>query len=241
MEQKENHTVVTRFPTPVYKTNWKNECLNDFSESWKMTQKTIQDFTKGELTQFSKLDCRTEKTDVLNHDQLKKLKEFIELHIKQYVKKVRNPSEDLDFYISTSWLNVVMPGGDIGIHSHSNSLISGSFYAKTVEEDRVSFYDPNLKRRLNNSCIEIPSLVQSQDGIGQSFGESPEPVMPYAENVMAVEIPVNDCDLLLFPSWLDHAVTPNRLATQDRLSISFNVFARGIFGDSNALSKLKLL
>ena len=233
MEQKENHIVATIFPTPVYKANWQTEVPNTFSEGWEMTQKDIRDILKEELREFSdrgvtRLDYRSENCYLFD-DRLKKLKEFIELHIKQYVKKVWNPAEDLDFYISTSWLNVVKPGGSIHLHSHSNSIISGSFYAKTVEEDRISFYDPNLKRRLSNSCIEITSSVQSQ-----------EPVMLYSENIDMIEIPVNDYDLLLFPSWLDHSVTPNEMATQDRFSISFNVFARGMFGDSNSLNRLKI-
>ena len=233
MEQKENHTVFTIFPTPVYKTNWKTENSEDLLKSWEMTQKDIRDILKEELREFSdrtgpRLDYRSENCYLFD-DRLKKLKEFIELHIKQYVKKIWNPKEDLDFYISTSWLNVIKPGGSIHLHSHSNSIISGSFYAKTVEEDRVSFHDPNLKRRLSNSCIEITSSVQSQ-----------EPVMPYSETVQMVDIGVNDYDLLLFPSWLEHSVTPNEMATQDRFSISFNVFARGMFGDSNSLSRLKI-
>ena len=39
---------------------------------------------------------------------------------------------------------------------------------------------------------------------------------------------------------IKHSVTPNEMATQDRFSISFNVFARGMFGDSNSLSRLKI-
>ena len=167
----------------------------------------------------------------LFNTKLKKLKEFCELHIEKYVKEVLSPAEDVNFYITTSWLNVVKPGGSIGAHNHSNSIISGSFYPKTVEKDVICFYDPNLTRRKWNTAIEIPS----------TFSET-SPIMPYSEWVNVVEYDVFDGDLLLFPSWLIHGVIPNERATQDRLSISFNVFAKGTFGygGRSALNQLIL-
>ena len=52
-------------------------------------------------------------------------------------------------------------------------------------------------------------------------------------------LPVKALDLILFPSWIEHSVKSNQ-GNQDRISISFNVFARGIFGDVNKLTELHL-
>ena len=50
----------------------------------------------------------------------------------------------------------------------------------------------------------------------------------------------NNNELILFPSWLNHSVEPNEKATTDRISISFNTFARGIFGNKENKNELIL-
>ena len=45
----------------------------------------------------------------------------------------------------------------------------------------------------------------------------------------------NNNDLILFPSWVSHKVRSNKKATTDRISIAFNVFARGIFESRETL------
>ena len=50
----------------------------------------------------------------------------------------------------------------------------------------------------------------------------------------------NNSELILFPSWLEHRVMPNKEATTDRISISFNTFARGKFGLRKDLNELIL-
>ena len=47
-------------------------------------------------------------------------------------------------------------------------------------------------------------------------------------------------ELILFPSWLVHFVQPNIFATKDRISLSFNTFARGIFGAKKDMTELIL-
>ena len=46
--------------------------------------------------------------------------------------------------------------------------------------------------------------------------------------------------LILFPSWLQHSVPANKTTNTDRISISFNTFAKGIFGKKEALTELIL-
>ena len=219
--QDDDYVISCMFPTPLYKTNWE---LNN----WKMEKKEIEDIAKKDLRQVGELDYFSENFYLFN-DNLKKLKEFCEYHIEKYVKNVLNPVDDLDFYITTSWLNVVKPGGLINRHNHANSLISGTFYPKTVEEDTVCFHDPNLQRRIHRECIAIPNISQEASSI-----------RPYSENIEASLLAINDGDLLLFPSWLSHGVLPNEKATTDRISISFNVFVRGNIGGQGTLSELKI-
>ena len=125
----------------------------------------------------------------------------------------------MNFYITQSWLNLTEPGGSHHKHAHPNSIISGVFYVATVEEDRIYFYDSNeiMKNRIEFKIREFHH---------------------YNSSIWFFNI--NDFDLILFPSWLQHAVKPNKKATTDRISISFNVFAKGILGWGENFNELKV-
>ena len=156
----------------------------------------------------------SQKLTSLNHfifdTKLYNIKEFCEEHIKTYVKEIKYSETELDFYITQSWLNVTKQGKDNPQHRHPNSIISGVFYVSTIEYDRILFYNP----------LERQEILQF-------------------DNSSAYALEVEDCQLILFPSWLQHSVEKNK-STQDRISISFNTFAKGTFGQDDRLTKLVL-
>ena len=153
------------------------------------------------------------------YGKLGKIKQFCEQQIKIYVNETINPKEELDFYITQSWLNITKPGEYHHEHSHANSIISGVFYISTEEDDKITFSDPNVKVK------EIIKL---------------EPKGYNLWNSTTWFFPSNNNELLLFPSWLNHQVDANKKATTDRISLSFNTYARGVFGDRKGLNKLIL-
>ena len=51
---------------------------------------------------------------------------------------------------------------------------------------------------------------------------------------------INNNQLVLFPSWLEHSVPKNKKASADRISISFNTFVRGNLGKRDTLTELIL-
>ena len=53
-------------------------------------------------------------------------------------------------------------------------------------------------------------------------------------------VPLETNQLVLFPSWLGHAVDPNPEQTTTRLSLAFNVFFAGTIGIENDLTELIL-
>ena len=135
-------------------------------------------------------------------NKLKKIKEFCDQHIKIYAKEIIDPKKELNFYITQSWLNITKPGGSHSRHWHPNSIISGVFYVSTVEDDTICFFkDRDLK------VMQIESNVNA-----------------YNTHVWGVSVKNNA--LILFPSWLEHSVERNEKATNDRISISFNVFMK---------------
>ena len=98
-------------------------------------------------------------------------------------------------------------------------MISGVFYISTEEDDKITFTDPNGK-------------------VGEQIKFEPKEYNIW--NATNWFFPVNNNELILFPSWLVHKVDPNEKATKDRISISFNTFVRGTLGSRGSLSELIL-
>ena len=151
--------------------------------------------------------------------KLNKIKQFCEEQLNIYVKEVICPKEELDFYITQSWLNVTKPGGFHHDHWHMNSIISGVFYITTEEDYKITFSDPNAK---------IKDLLRFEKKEYNVF------------NSTIWSFPSVANELMLFPSWLDHKVDVNNKATTDRISISFNTFVRGTYGNRQNLTELIL-
>ena len=206
----DNAKIVVLFPTPVYTI--KRDSDLDSSE-----EKDIEDIIEGGIHQDGTLDHHSDNTYIFD-TKLKNLKEFCEQHIKNYVEQVINPEEELDFYITQSWLNITKPGGSIERHWHANSIVSGVFYLSVEEGDKIIFEDPNVK---------VKGILTIKPKKGNFF------------NSFSCIFPVNNNELMLFPSWLEHGVLPNKKATRDRISLSFNTFTRGIFGYENGLNYFK--
>ena len=189
------------FPCPVYIIK-RNSNLDSTEE------KEIEDIIKEGMRRNT--GNSQSRNSYIFTDRLKNIKEFCEQHIKTYVKEVLNPEEELDFYITQSWLNVVEPGGSICRHWHSNSIISGTFYPKVEETDTIEFHDPNKMLKERICMIE---RIESNHW-----------------NSSSLFFLVEKNNLMLFPSWLEHNVRPNEKATTNRISITFNVFVKGILG-----------
>jgi len=198
------------FPIPVYQTR-RDSGLDSTEE------KEIEDIIEEGM--IKNLNRSYSNNSYIFDTRLYNLKEFCEQHIKTYVKKIINPTEELDFYITQSWLNVTKPGGSHQIHSHTNSIISGAFYIQTDVGQTITCYDTHK----NNQPIidlEVKELNLWNSNVFD-FG-------------------VTNNQLLLFPSWLDHGVQQNEKQTKDVISLSFNTFAKGIFGKRENLNQLIL-
>ena len=197
------------FPCPVY--NVKRD-----SDLTPTEEKEIGKIIRGGL--YKNAGNSTSFEDkVFNIDELKKIKQFCEQHLKKYVEQVICPEEEVDFYITQSWINVTKPGEFHHPHSHPNSIVSGVFYIATEEDDTFTLEDPNYR---------IKQIIKF------------EPTEYNAWNSIAWTLPSKNNELLLFPSWIKHRVEVNERATRDRISISFNTFVRGIMGRKDRLNEI---
>ena len=200
---KQKIHMISIFPSPVYITK-RNVDLN-------LIEKTeIEDVIKEGMNR--NLYNTTTKNNYIFDTVLYNLKKFCEEHIKIYVEQVINPENELDFYITQSWINVTRPGESHHQHWHPNSIISVVFYVQTSEEDRIFFHDPNY--RMKHMILIDPKKTN-----------------PFNLDVWVSG--VNMYDLVLFPSWLEHEVQVNEKQTRDRISISFNTFVKGKLGGSS--------
>lgn len=105
-----------------------------------------------------------------------------------------------ELVIKEMWLNKNDLGDFNRNHLHPNSILSGTYYIATPAScGNIELYDPVAARMM--------SLYP--------MGGDP------ASNRHTVVYPADAGSLLIFPSWLQHAVPPNR-SNESRVSLSFN-------------------
>tara|TARA_Y100000004_G_C8924740_1_gene417087 strand:+ start:833 stop:1594 length:762 start_codon:yes stop_codon:yes gene_type:complete len=216
----EKWSAIGLFQTPLY-----------IAEGYEINQNIVEETTsiiekpgrvrKNEGNNFS------DNIDIFNslnfeeYPEYEKIKKYCQSHLNNYVKEILCPiQEDVEFYFTQSWVNITRPGEFHHRHSHQNSIISGIFYLNAVKNDNVNFYHP----------------------MGSLFHQNQfEPTQWNIFNSSRYSFSPRNGDLLLFPSWLDHSVEKNHNQTKyDRISLSFNTFARGSFGRTRDLNALHL-
>ena len=111
--------------------------------------------------------------------------------------------ERLAWSIKEMWVNVLDPGGRQAMHNHANSFISGVVYLTPTHPDSQTVF------------------MKSPGGSDFAFrndhaGTSPG---PYSADKWVSPAP-RPGDMVLFPSYLMHAVPPN--PGERRISLSFN-------------------
>ncbi len=107
-------------------------------------------------------------------------------------------------YRHQAWVNISPPGAYNKVHYHANCHFSGVYYISLKAPDCGSIYfrDPRVVSRM----LTLPTNQQT-DFTSEEVHMPPEEGRAY-----------------VFPGWLEHGVEVNN-SDQDRISISFNVFA----------------
>jgi len=207
-----NYKVHNLWPIPVYQT--KTDSIDPIAFEYLMNLE-VSNFDETSYTHLE-----SPKRTLLDASQLKGLKSQIQKHIDYFVHEVIGATRDQRWEITTSWLNLAMTGGKHDMHWHSNSMISGVWYPKVpANSGAICFHrergHTNLWR--DTFCIDNGKDTEYNSDMGIS--------------------PENNT-LLLFPSLLNHSVLEN-LSKENRYSLAFNVFPRGIIGPGGN-SELKI-
>jgi uncharacterized protein (TIGR02466 family) len=117
--------------------------------------------------------------------------------------------ERLDWSIKEMWVNLMDPGGLQAMHNHSNSFISGVVYLTPTHPDSQTVF------------------LKPPGGTDFAFKNEHANITPTPFNGDRwVSPPPSPGDLILFPSYVLHAVPANR--GERRITLSFNAIPDGL-------------
>tara|TARA_R100001015_G_C4623500_1_gene181330 strand:- start:292 stop:912 length:621 start_codon:yes stop_codon:yes gene_type:complete len=197
------------FPNPVYISH-----INR-----KFTEKEL-DFVNNQKNNCTNNEGNISTTDkyILNKIELKEISEFIKSQCHNYLDKVICPKNNIELYVTQSWLNYTKENQYHHQHSHPNSIISGVFYFDcNKENDKIKF--------LNTDYQQIsPEINDSKFNLWNST---------------SWWFPVETGQLIMFPSYIDHKVD-NKKGNNIRISLAFNTFYKGVLGENNNATELIL-
>lgn len=99
------------------------------------------------------------------------------------------------------WFNVNPPGGYQGRHHHSNNVLAGTYYIDVPKDSgKIAFFNPNPYAYLHNQMPVEATLTMPDFAIDPTEG-----------------------DLIIWPGWMDHEISVNKTADQNRITISFGI------------------
>ena len=140
-----------------------------------------------------------------NDKRFSALWDFIALGMKQIISY--NNYRDVDIVISNAWANVNRYRDFNEIHQHPGVHWSGVYYVDVPENSgAIRFFDPRVVRQMT-----MPYEL---------YSENLESI-PYSQ-CLQITLDPHTGSMLIFPSWLQHAVHPNE-TKEPRISISFNI------------------
>jgi len=198
------------FPTPIY------------------TTKIDRPFTKQEL-QFvnqQKKHCtknqgniNTKDNYILNRKEFKNIKKFLDKCCKNYLDTIICPKNNIELYITQSWLNYTETNQYHHQHQHPNSVISGVLYFNSdIKNDKILFSHPTIYQQIRpETDKEKYNLWNSKTWF----------------------FPVKTSDLFMFPSSTTHQVETKK-GNNTRISLAFNTFYKGTVGSNDGLTELIL-
>lgn len=183
-----------------------------------LTKKELKILKPGDDSMRPNEGNRSSKNNyILDLPELKKLKTELENRVNEYFQFVWKPRTDCSLYITQSWLNYTLPGQYHHKHEHPNSFVSGVFYVDAnVENDRIQFFHSKGYQQLTVEPKEFTYFNSSSWWLS-----------------------VQTNDIMLFPSSLTHMVT-TKDGENVRTSLAFNTFLKGVWGDNESLTEMKL-
>ncbi len=161
---------------------------------------------------------------ILNKPEYIDLKKELEALLNEHLLTVYNPkgAEDLELYITQSWVNHTKKNEFHHRHTHANSVLSGVVYLDIDKKvDNITFFTNNP-----NNPDTLLKLVPAEYTIYNSTAWTIK------------ELSVGD--VIIFPSTLSHGVDERGSAETKRISLAFNSFIKGTVGQYTDYTELVL-
>ena len=198
------------FPTPIYTTK--------MDRGFTKQELQFVDNQKNKCTN-NKGNINTKDNYILNRKEFKNIKKFLDKHCKEYLDTVICPKNNIDLYITQSWLNYTEANQYHHKHEHPNSVVSGVLYFDSdVKNDKILF---SHSRGYQQISPEIDKEKFNLWNSGTWF------------------FPVETGNLFMFPSSTTHQVETKK-GNNTRISLAFNTFYKGSVGSNTELTELIL-
>ena len=186
------------WPIPVYQSNIE-------------TKKEWKDFILGLYYERTHIGNSDISKDRFILDRIPDLKNQINLHCENYVKKYLKIKKEANFYLLNSWVNIHRPNDQAQVHQHGNALLSGVYYPIVPKNSG----NLNFHRGKHKNLFDT-SILMEYDDYDNTTAER-------------YEIEVENDLIIIFPSHLEHSVQRN-ISNKNRYSLAFNYYVRGEFG-----------
>lgn len=160
----------------------------------------------------------SENLYIFEEPELKSVKDAIQELLDIYSRDVLCIPQQI--YVTQSWSLICKSNMGMHGHSHSNSILSGSFYYCELPTPPAGMI---FTRFDSYQQIDLPPDAQKRNIYNSPINR----IVPKQN------------DVLLFSSRLTHMVEQNQ-SSQPRHSIAFNTFVKGTLGNMRAVTELKL-
>ena len=203
-----NYKIQNLFPTPIY--------MNNINRAFTKEELQFVNNQKNKCVK-NKGNINTINNYILNTKHFKQIKKFIDKCCKEYLAEIICPKDNIELYITQSWLNYTEENQYHHKHEHPNSVVSGVFYFNSDKEnDKILFTNSKGYQQIKPE-IKNYNLYNSET---------------WWFNVESGQ-------LLMFPSSTTHQVETKN-GTNTRVSLAFNTFYKGKIGSNVKLTELIL-
>tara|TARA_R100001443_G_C3322147_1_gene170317 strand:+ start:198 stop:965 length:768 start_codon:yes stop_codon:yes gene_type:complete len=185
---------------------------NDFANELEWIRNHETD--KENVERKERFNRQSKETFILDKPQLVNIRKFIEEKLLQFSSKILLSDDQL--IITQSWLNKNAKGESHHDHFHPNSILSGVWYPQITDDN------PPIKFKSE----KISSISLRKTGYNNFNGQT-------------YYVPVKQGELIIFSSNLSHSV-PHNQSNEERISLSFNTWAKGNIGSIESLTYLPL-
>jgi uncharacterized protein (TIGR02466 family) len=196
------------FPIPIYMSN--------IDRTFTKQELQFVDNQKNKCSKNSG-NINTKDNYILNRKEFKNIKKFLDECCKDYLEKIISPKNNIELYITQSWLNYTEENQYHHTHVHPNSVVSGVLYFDCDKEnDKIKFTNPVGYQQIKPEVKDFNIWNSETWWFALETGQ-----------------------LVMFPSSTTHQVDTKQ-GTNTRISLAFNTFYKGTIGSNSNLTELIL-